>query len=199
MKLLWPTESRRVTSPFGPRQISRDGFHDGIDIALIDYPNDMALACADGIIRRSYISESYGNCIVVEHQLSDGPLCVLYAHLKKRFVFEGNHVKAKQELGILGNTGWSQGAHLHFEIRLCSYKDFWIKDGNKYKYAVDPLKYLEKELNERDPNLAYLVEHKPPIFDSEEYWQHLIDNKANMSAVPVEIFINVIKKVVERD
>lgn len=45
----------------------------------------------------------------------------------------GDKVKAGQVLGYMGNTGYSFGGHLHFEI--------W-KDGEK----IDPTPYLNKEL-----------------------------------------------------
>ena len=48
-------------------------------------------------------------------------------------VAEGTEVKAGQVLGIMGSTGNSTGAHLHFEVRLAP-------GGSNNK--VSPYKYL---------------------------------------------------------
>lgn len=48
-------------------------------------------------------------------------------------VAEGTQIKAGQVLGIMGSTGNSTGAHLHFEIRI---------NTNSSTSAVDPYHYL---------------------------------------------------------
>mgnify|MGYP000021955392 FL=1 len=48
-------------------------------------------------------------------------------------VAEGTDVKVGQVLGIMGSTGNSTGAHLHFEIRI---------NKNSSSNAVDPYTYL---------------------------------------------------------
>ena len=48
-------------------------------------------------------------------------------------VAEGTEVQAGQVLGIMGSTGNSTGAHLHFEIRM---------NKNSSSNAVDPYNYL---------------------------------------------------------
>jgi murein DD-endopeptidase MepM/ murein hydrolase activator NlpD len=56
-----------------------------------------------------------GNVIRVIH--ADGTLAT-YAHLKKdgALVEVGQRVTAGQEIGLSGNTGFSSGPHLHFEV-----------------------------------------------------------------------------------
>lgn len=57
---------------------------------------------------------SYGNAVKIKH--SNG-YYTLYAHLATVEVSKGQHVYKAQPLGMMGNTGNSYGAHLHFEVR----------------------------------------------------------------------------------
>jgi len=47
-----------------------------------------------------------------------GNLATLYAHAEDIIVSEGQHVEIGDVLGYVGSTGWSTGAHLHFEVRV---------------------------------------------------------------------------------
>lgn len=57
---------------------------------------------------------SYGNAVKIKH--SNG-YYTLYAHLATVEVAQGDHVYKGQALGMMGDTGNSYGAHLHFEVR----------------------------------------------------------------------------------
>lgn len=57
---------------------------------------------------------SYGNAVKIKH--SNG-YYTLYAHLATVEVAQGAHVYKGQALGMMGDTGNSYGAHLHFEVR----------------------------------------------------------------------------------
>jgi LysM repeat protein len=56
----------------------------------------------------------YGNYVVIKH--SNGAQ-TLYAHMTDVFVSPGSSVKQSAQIGTVGNTGKSTGAHLHFEVR----------------------------------------------------------------------------------
>jgi peptidoglycan hydrolase CwlO-like protein len=122
--------SGRISSGFGPR----DGeFHAGIDIAnSADVP---VVAAADGVVIRSYYSSSYGNCIFVSHSINGQIYTTVYAHLQSRSVGTGAVVSKGQQIGVMGNTGYSFGQHLHFEI----HKGPWNAAKSN---AVNPLGYL---------------------------------------------------------
>lgn len=107
---VFPTpEIARATSHFGPR---RRRFHYGVDLAMPT--GEPIYAAFDGVVRLSKRNKSYGNLIVIRH--TNG-LETYYAHLSKRYVTPGTHVRAGDIIGLCGNTGRSYGSHLHFEVR----------------------------------------------------------------------------------
>ena len=69
----------------------------------------------------------YGYYVIVDH--GEG-WTSLYGHLSEISVEAGDHVQQGDVLGLAGNTGRSDGAHLHFEL--------WSESG-----PVNPLSYLE--------------------------------------------------------
>lgn len=58
---------------------------------------------------------SYGRYVVIDH---GGGIITLYAHLNSRSVQAGDVVVKGQTIGLVGNTGNSTGAHLHFEVKV---------------------------------------------------------------------------------
>jgi|GEM_PF-2127265 len=141
---IWPTNTKRVTSPFGyrthPLTGARGSHHNGIDIANPGY--HPIYAAADGVVRRSYTSSSYGETIMIKHSINGGTWETVYAHMRdnsRRFSV-GQRVKQGDQIGVMGNTGNSTGQHLHFELHK---NGLWNMSKSN---AVDPQKYLEKDL-----------------------------------------------------
>ncbi|MBB6454736.1 hypothetical protein HNQ94_003225 [Salirhabdus euzebyi] len=128
---IMPCEGR-ITSRF--REGNRPSHH-GVDIAKSG--NVPILSIADGFITRSYYSISYGNVVFIRHNVNGQLYESVYAHLKKREVMEDSVVEQGQIIGYMGNTGYSYGQHLHFELHVGNWN---IRKSN----AVDPLKYLIK-------------------------------------------------------
>src|SRR5438105_2185245 len=56
----------------------------------------------------------YGNNVMIQHD--DGVVSV-YGHGSKLLCHEGQQVRAGDLLMLSGNTGYSTGPHLHFELR----------------------------------------------------------------------------------
>ncbi|MFD2442677.1 murein hydrolase activator EnvC family protein [Bacillus sp. CGMCC 1.16607] len=120
----------RFSSGFGHRWGEN---HFGIDIAnRSDVP---IVAAADGVVIKSYYSRSYGNAIFISHSINGQIYTTVYAHMSSRIVGTGAVVSKGQQIGVMGNTGYSTGQHLHFEI----HKGPW---NDAKSNAVNPLNYI---------------------------------------------------------
>ena len=72
-------------------------------------------ATMDGeVVYAGWNDQGYGNLVIVEN----GPYRTYFAHLSKIPVAVGQRVRAREVIGISGNTGNSTGPHLHYEVRL---------------------------------------------------------------------------------
>jgi len=71
------------------------------------------LAALPGTARFVGWKAGYGLQVVIYH---GGGLETAYAHLSAASVHPGAHVAQGQEIGRIGNTGWSTGPHLLFEV-----------------------------------------------------------------------------------
>lgn len=87
-------------------------FHAGVDYA--GNTGDPIKAAASGTVTQVQSRTGYGNTVVIDH---GGGWSTLYAHLSRFDVSVGEQVTLGETIGGVGNTGWSTGPHLHFEIR----------------------------------------------------------------------------------
>lgn len=103
-----------ITSGYGPRWGT---IHAGVDIGK---RGDIVpiIASASGVVSQSYMSSSYGEVIFIKHNIEGQEWETVYAHMVEgsRRVKAGEMVEKGQIIGIMGNTGYSTGPHLHFEI-----------------------------------------------------------------------------------
>jgi len=100
-------------------------FHEGLDFSAAE--GTPIYAAAGGIVTTADRTPDYGNIVKVDH---GSGLETRYAHASKLMVKVGDRVEKGQVVALVGSTGRSTGAHLHYEIRL---------NGN----ALDPRKYLK--------------------------------------------------------
>lgn len=136
----WPVEGS-ISDYFG----TRNGKHYGIDIAAeVGTP---IVAIQDGIVTKSYFSNSYGHVVFIKH----GEYEAVYAHMSKRHVQEGERVLKGSMIGEVGNTGRSYGAHLHLEI----HKGRWTLEK---KHAINPLFVMEERRHEAASTTVYIVQ-----------------------------------------
>ncbi len=87
--------------------------HRAIDIGV---PVGTAVRAADAgfVSFAGWTDVGYGYLVVIDH--ANG-FATYYAHLSNIYVVAGQAVERGQVIAASGNTGWSTGPHLHFEIR----------------------------------------------------------------------------------
>nr|WP_320132846.1 LysM peptidoglycan-binding domain-containing M23 family metallopeptidase [uncultured Holophaga sp.] len=133
LDLLWPVETRTVSSQFGPRmrtksvlkmrgkgraarkrmvKVRYSGRHQGVDLNA-PRGTDIYAAMDGQVITAGHHSE-YGNFIVIDH---GNGVTTLYAHTSANYAKEGDIVHRGQKIAAVGSTGRSTGPHLHFELR----------------------------------------------------------------------------------
>jgi murein DD-endopeptidase MepM/ murein hydrolase activator NlpD len=127
LDLLWPVETRTISSAWGPRmrtktvrvknqrkkRIRYKGRHRGIDLTA---PTGTAVfAALDGQVVMAGKHKQYGNFVVVDH---GNGVATLYAHHKLNLVHEGDIVRRGQKIAEVGRTGNATGPHLHFELKV---------------------------------------------------------------------------------
>jgi len=67
-----------------------------------------------------------GNAVIIDHGRG---VLTGYWHLSEMYVVEGQEVSAGDTIGLVGTTGRSTGAHLHWELQING-------------VAVDPMQFL---------------------------------------------------------
>ena len=108
-----PTE---ISSAFGVRSDplnQKRAFHEGLDFR--GNSGDPVVATGGGTVKESGYRPDYGEYILISH--SNG-IDTFFAHLSKRLVQAGDRIIQGQRVGLVGKTGRSTGAHLHYEVRL---------------------------------------------------------------------------------
>lgn len=106
----------RITSGYGYRNDPFTGlrkFHNGIDIA--NQRGTPVVAAMSGTVAKAGYNGNYGRYLILRH--AEG-FQTLYAHLDKALVTVGDRIRQGQQVGEMGNTGYSNQDHLHFSIFL---------------------------------------------------------------------------------
>jgi len=126
------TDNIIITATFS--DFRNDHFHTGIDVSGKDqklYSIDDSEVIFYNNSRKTGIRYGNGNFIVLESR--DHKFRYNYSHIKDYTINKDITGYNKGELiGIAGNSGYSSGDHLHFEIELLT--------GNK---LVNPLKFIQ--------------------------------------------------------
>lgn len=128
--LLWPVETRTISSGWGPRMRTRTvvkvkanqrkriktryrGSHRGLDLNAPQGTD--VYASMDGRVIESGRHRQYGNFIAIDHGHG---VITLYAHNYALYAVAGEVVQRGQKIAEVGRTGNATGPHLHFELRV---------------------------------------------------------------------------------
>jgi len=128
--MVYPVANRRITSGFGWREdpvrpvTGQMTFHRAVDLA--GKMGDPVKAAMKGTVLHVDNNRNLGNFVILKH----GEYQSLYAHLSAVLVNKGEEVSQGQMIGKVGETGYTTGPHLHFEV---------FKNGNR----VNPVELLK--------------------------------------------------------
>lgn len=113
----------RRTDPF----TGKAAWHEGVDFAGKEGSDVIAVAA--GVVTWSGERYGYGNLVEINH---GGGYVTRYGHSKELLVDVGDVVDKGQTIALMGNTGRSTGAHVHFEV---------LRAGT----PVDPKRYINRK------------------------------------------------------
>lgn len=113
-----PLEFSRISSGFSMRVHPLSGSwkqHKGVDFAAAT--GTPIRAAGDGTVESAASSGGYGNLVVLKHWAN---YSTAYAHMSRfaKGIKKGTKVSQGDVIGYVGSTGWSTGAHLHYEFRV---------------------------------------------------------------------------------
>ncbi len=117
----WPTpDCKIITSSYKSRY---NQFHYGLDIASWgDSTGKTIVAAADGtVIFSGEDNSGFGKYVIIDHgnDILGRRIVTLYGHCNDLYVNKGDIVfGGMSPIAAVGNTGDSDGAHLHFEVRI---------------------------------------------------------------------------------
>ncbi|MBA8777250.1 phage tail tape measure protein [Staphylococcus schleiferi subsp. coagulans] len=88
-------------------------FHEGVDFPFVY--QTVRTPMGGRLTRMPFMAGGYGNYV----KITSGAIDMLFAHLKNfsKSPPSGSTVKPGDVVGLTGNTGFSTGPHLHFEMR----------------------------------------------------------------------------------
>jgi murein DD-endopeptidase MepM/ murein hydrolase activator NlpD len=103
------------SSPYGRRLdpfTGQPSNHFGVDIAAP--MGALVRSATDGVVRVAAYDSVLGNYVEVRAQLG---YSYVYGHMSRILVQPGTVVGTGKVLGLVGDTGYATGPHLHFEVR----------------------------------------------------------------------------------
>ncbi|MDV7341446.1 peptidoglycan DD-metalloendopeptidase family protein [Terasakiella sp. A23] len=132
LPLAQPLDYYYISSRYGKRRDpvnKRWAMHYGLDMAASK--KSPVYVTAPGKVTFVGWKGNYGRFIVIDH---GNGIETRYGHLHKTLVKKGETVDFRTKIGLVGNTGRSTGAHLHYEVR--------VNEKN-----VDPFKFIKAGRN----------------------------------------------------
>lgn len=131
--MIWPIADGKGKVTHEAGEIRSYEKHAGADIGSC--ADASVISIADGTVLAAGFDNARGNYVAISH--NNGYFCV-YQHMKSTpLVKKNDKVKQGQKIGVVGNTGNSYGAHLHFEI--AKYSSL-TKTGTAQNYLYNDIK-----------------------------------------------------------
>jgi murein DD-endopeptidase MepM/ murein hydrolase activator NlpD len=124
-----PVQKGWVSSHYGQRTDPFSGklaMHNGLDFAGKEGSDVVAVAA--GVITWTGSKTGYGELVEISH---DDGYVTRYAHNKENLVRAGDVVRKGETIALMGSSGRSTGAHVHYEVY-------------KHGRPVDPSSYLRR-------------------------------------------------------
>jgi murein DD-endopeptidase MepM/ murein hydrolase activator NlpD len=156
-----PIEYHGITSKFGYRihpTLGTREFHRGSDMKA--KMNTPVYAPADGIVEFAgrHKKSGFGRLVILQHAFG---FRTYYGHLNKVVIKSKHFVKKGDLIAYTGNSGMSNGPHLHYEIRFIH-------------NVVNPYWFIK-----------WTVENYKQIFEKEKKipWQSLVTATANLKVL----------------
>lgn len=156
----------RISSPYGNRKLDNgdNRFHSGIDYVGIDSkeiiaPTNGKIISSQIITDKNNPTWEWGNYVKMDDL---NGYYLFFCHLSSRSVKVGQTVVKGQIIGLEGQTGYSLGSHLHFEVRRKS-DNVSINPEQYFKILFDWYKNeVKKKYNFDDNTMNYLSKHPYP-------------------------------------
>ena len=123
-----PVDAYYISSRYGKRKdpfTKRRAFHSGVDLGGV--PRSRVYTTSPGTVSFVGWNGPYGRMVEIDHGLG---IRTRYGHLSKISVKHAQKVTFRQKIGLMGSSGRSTGAHVHYEVLI---------DGQ----PVDPMKFLK--------------------------------------------------------
>ena len=124
-----PVAKGWISSPYGERKdpfTGKPAMHKGVDVAGKE--GSEIFAIAGGVVTYTGTRSGYGELVEISHE--DG-FVTRYGHNKEIKVGPGEVVRKGQAIALMGSSGRSTGAHVHFEVY-------------KHGRSVDPSSYIQR-------------------------------------------------------
>lgn len=142
----------RITQEFNQRPEYYSSFglkgHEGID--LVPTGSDWTVkALADGVVVKdddiagTPKGDAYGINVTIWHQKLNR--ATMYCHLTENYVSLNQNVKAGENIGKMGATGNTSGAHVHLNLFVTDSNGIRQNKDNGYLGGIDPKPFLEED------------------------------------------------------
>lgn len=163
-----PLDSPRISSHFNPNRL-HPIFNIRIPHRGVDYAaptGTPVYASNKGVVTKAGYTKANGKYIFISH---GNKFVTKYLHLSKINVNAGDRVDKKEVVGLVGNTGYSTGPHLHYELLIDGVHVDPATAIGKIK-STKPLRGAEKE------RFLWFTEHNQAFFDKQIRQQKLARN-----------------------